>query len=95
MLAMLNEKPSVMIHAVNVVPMLAPMITEMACASVSSPAFTNDTVITVVAVDDCTEAVTNIPVSRPVKRLVVIAPRIWRSCEPAIFWRASLITFIP
>ena len=95
MFAMLKLKPSVIIHAVNVVPMLAPMITEMACASVSSPALTNDTVITVVAVDDCTDVVTNIPVSRPVKRLVVMAPRIWRSCEPAIFWSASLITFIP
>ena len=93
--AMLKEKPSVMIHAVNVVPMLAPIMTEMACASVSSPAFTNDTVITVVAVDDCTDAVTNIPVISPVKRLVVMAPRIWRSCEPAIFCKASLITFMP
>ena len=64
-----------MIHAVSVVPMLAPMMTEMACANVRRPALTNDTVITVVAVDDCTEAVTVIPVSTPVKRLVVMAPR--------------------
>ena len=91
----LNEKPSDMIQAVNVVPMLAPMITDMAWASVSKPALTNETVITVVAVDDCTEAVTNIPVRSPVKRLVVIAPRMCRNCEPAIFCRASLITFIP
>ena len=47
----------------------------MACTRVSSPAFTNDTVISVVAVLDCTAAVTNIPVSIPVKRFVVIAPR--------------------
>jgi len=66
---------SVMIHAVRVVPILAPMMTEMACASVSSPALTNDTVITVVAVDDCTAAVTSTPVKMPVTRLVVIAPR--------------------
>ena len=92
---MLNEKPSVIIHAVNVVPIFAPMMTEMACARGSSPALTNDTVITVVAVDDCTEAVTNIPVSSPVKRLVVMAPSMWRNCEPAIFCRASLMTFIP
>ena len=46
----LKEKPALIIQAVNVVPMFAPMITEMACAKVSSPALTNDTVITVVAV---------------------------------------------
>ena len=72
---MLNEKPADMIHAVSVVPMLAPMMTEMACASVISPALTNETVITVVAVLDWTAAVTNIPVSKPVNRLVVIAPK--------------------
>lgn len=49
---MLNEKPALIIHAVSVVPMLAPIITDIACASVSSPAFTNDTVMTVVAVLD-------------------------------------------
>ena len=84
-----------MIHAVSVVPMFAPMITEMACASVSSPALTNETVITVVAVDDCTDAVTSIPVNIPVKRLVVMAPRTCRNCGPAIFCNASLIDFIP
>ena len=84
-----------MIHAVSVVPILAPMITEMACANVSKPALTNETVITVVAVDDCTDAVTNIPVNKPVKRLVVMAPRTWRNWGPAIFCSASLIDFIP
>ena len=87
--------PKLIIHAVSVVPILAPMITDMACASVTNPALTNDTVITVVADDDCTAQVTNIPVSIPVRRLVVMAPRMWRSCEPAIFCSASLITFIP
>ncbi len=84
-----------MIHAVRVVPMLAPMMTEMACTSVSSPAFTNETVIRVVAVELCTAAVTNIPVKAPVKRFVVIAPSTWRNCGPAIFWSASLIDFMP
>ena len=69
-----NDEPRAMIHAVNVVPILAPMITEIACASVSNPALTNDTVITVVAVDDWTEAVTTEPVNNPVKRLDVMAP---------------------
>ena len=92
---MLKEKPADIIHAVSVVPMLAPIITEMAWARVSRPALTNDTVITVVAVDDCTEAVTSIPVSMPVKRLVVMAPNTWRSWGPAIFCKLSLIDFIP
>ena len=76
---MLNEKPSDIIHAVTVVPMWAPMMTEMACNRVSSPALTKLTVISVVAVLDCTAAVTNMPVNMPVKRLVVIAPSTWRS----------------
>ena len=84
-----------MIHAVSVVPIFAPMITDIACAKVSKPALTKETVITVVAVEDWTDAVTNIPVNMPVKRLVVIAPKTWRNCGPAIFWSASLIDFIP
>ena len=63
--------PKLMIHAVTVVPMWAPMMMEMACARVSSPAFTNDTAISVVAVDDWMLAVTNIPFITPMKRLVV------------------------
>ena len=90
-----KEEPSAIIHAVNVVPMLAPMMTEIAWAKVSRPALTNETVITVVAVDDCTEAVTTEPVNKPVKRLDVIAPNAWRNCGPAIFCKASLMDFIP
>ncbi len=92
---MLNEKPADMIQAESVVPMLAPMITEMAWERVSRAALTNDTVITVVAADDWTATQTAMPVSTPVTRLVVMAPSTWRSCGPAIFWRASLITFMP
>ena len=92
---MLNEKPADMIHAVSVVPMLAPMMMLMACASVSSEALTNDTVITVVAVELCTNAVTPIPVSIPVKRLVVIRARTCLSFGPVIFCSASLMVFIP
>ena len=92
---MSNDEPKAMIQAVNVVPMLAPMMTEMACASVRRPALTNDTVITVVAVDDCTEAVTTDPVNKPVKRLDVMAPSAWRNCGPAVFCKASLMDFIP
>ena len=79
-------KPNIdIIHAVSVVPMFAPMMTEMACASVSRPALTKLTVMTVVAVDDWTALVTNAPVSNPVNRFVVMAPRMWRRCPPVSF----------
>ena len=85
-LVILNWKPKIdIIQAVIVVPILAPMITEMACVKVRRPALTKLTVITVVAVDDCTAAVTNAPVSYPVNRFVVMAPRILRSRSPVSF----------
>ena len=92
---MLNDSPADMIQAVSVVPMLAPMMMLIACARVSSAALTKLTVITVVAVELCTAAVTATPVSMPVKRLVVILASTCLSLGPAIFWRASLIIFIP
>ena len=50
---LLSPRPKrVIIHAVTVVPMFAPIITAMAPASVSRPAFTNETTITVVAEED-------------------------------------------
>ena len=73
------------IQAVTVVPILAPIITDIACAKVNNPAFTKLTVITVVAVEDCTEAVTRVPVKSPVTRLVVIAPKKCRNWPPANF----------
>ena len=84
-----------MIQAVSVVPMFAPMMTEMACASVSSPAETNETVMTVVADDDCTAQVTIVPVSMPLSLLPVIRANMCRRLGPAIFCRASLIVFMP
>ncbi len=87
--------PNDMIHAVSVVPILAPMMTDIACASVSNPAFTNDTVITVVADDDCTAHVINVPVTIPVSRFFVIFCRMRRNCEPAIFCKLSLNDFMP
>ena len=56
---------------------------------------TKDTVMTVVAAEDCTATHMSIPVSTPVKRFEVMAPRMCLRPGPAIFWRASLITFIP
>ena len=87
--------PNDIIHAVRVVPMFAPMMTEMACASVSKPAETNETVITVVADDDWTAQVTIVPVNIPLSRLPVIRPKMCLKLGPANFCKASLIVFIP
>ena len=83
------------IHAVTVVPMFAPMITATAVASDSRPAFTKLTSIRVVAVDDCTRAVTVIPVRMHLKVLEVILAMKVRRRSPAIFWRPPLISDIP
>ena len=48
-LTMLKEKPADMIQALIVVPILAPMMIEIAWARVSSAAFTKDTVINIPA----------------------------------------------
>ena len=82
-------------HAVTVVPMFAPMITLIACASVRRPAFTKLTTITVVAEDDWITEVIPSPVSTPLKGLAVIAERKLRSLLPAAFWSPELMRFIP
>ena len=48
----LKENPADIIQAESVVPILAPIITEIACERLSKAAFTKETVITVVAADD-------------------------------------------
>ncbi len=93
---MLTLNPNrAMIHAVNVVPTLAPMITAMDCASVMSPAFTKLTTITVEADELWINAVMKKPVMVPVTRLRVMADRMLRRRSPAAFCRPSLITFMP
>ena len=84
--AMSTLNPKIeMIHAVTVVPILAPIITLMDSANVSRPAFTKLTTITVVAEEDWIRAVINTPVKTPVTRFVVIAVRIPRNLSPATF----------
>ena len=61
---MFTLKPKIeIIHAVTVVPTLAPIITDTDCVKESKPAFTKLTTITVVAEEDCIRAVINTPVS--------------------------------
>ena len=77
------------------VPILAPMITPMLWARVSSPALTKLTTIRVVAAEDCMQAVTVRPVSTLLKALEVIIARNPLSLSPATFCRFSLIMLIP
>ena len=93
---MLTVKPNREItQAVNVVPTFAPMITAIDCASDIRPALTKLTTMTVLAEELWIIAVMKKPVSVPVKRLRVMAPRMFRRRSPAAFCRPSLITFIP
>ena len=93
---MFTLKPTAeIIHAVTVVPMFAPMMTPIDCASVISPAFTKLTTITVVALDDWISAVISTPVSTPITRFFVITARILRRRSPANFSRPSDMVFMP
>ena len=83
------------IHAVTVVPMFAPIITPMACVSVSNPAFTKLTTITVVADEDWMIDVTPTPVKTPLSGLDVMAERKPRNLSPAAFCNPELMRFIP
>ena len=93
---MLTLKPNkAIIHAVKVVPTLAPKITAIDWASDIRPALTKLTTITVDADELWIRAVMAQPVRSPAKRLRVIAERMLRRRSPAAFWRPSLITFMP
>ena len=70
--AMFTENPRDVIHAVRVVPILAPMITPIAFPRVRSPAFTKLTTMMVVADEDWTRAVTTVPVSTRLNEFEVI-----------------------
>ena len=84
--AILTLKPkSEIIHAVTVVPTLAPIITAIDWLSESKPAFTKLTIITVVADELCTKAVMKIPVNAPTIRLLVIMANIFLNLSPAAF----------
>ena len=83
------------IHAVTVVPILAPIITDMDCLRLITPEFTNPTTITVVADELCITAVTPRPVKSPLILPDVSFPIIISSLPPALRSSALPITFIP
>lgn len=93
-----NSAPAVDIadiNAVTVVPMFAPIISEVACVRVISPTFTKPTIITVVAEELVTIAVTAAPVPTPRKRFLVAFAISLRIDLPAAVSRLPPITFIP
>ena len=83
------------IHAVTVVPTLAPMMMPMACRSTMIPELTKPTTITVVAEEDWITAVTARPSRKPLMGVSLIRARIVWSLPPA--WRSSALpmTSIP
>ena len=83
------------IHAVIVVPMLAPKMTPNDWYRFSSPALAKPTTITVVALEDWMMLVTSVPQAVAAKRLAVAMPKSWRIFSPDTFCRPSLIIFIP
>ena len=83
------------ICAVIVVPMFAPIIMPTAPRSFKMPAFTRPITMTVVAVDDCTAAVTTAPKNIDVKILPDIFASTFSSSPPDAFSRPLLSVFIP
>ena len=79
--------------AVTVVPILAPMITPVACAKSIMPAFKKPISITVVADDDWITAVTSTPSKKPLnlfrvsfsRRTFILLPATW--FNPSLIWR--------
>ena len=74
---------SAAITPVPAVPTLAPRITPTACSNVIIPLSTRLTVITVTAVEDCTNAVITVPVNAPIQGLAVNLCRLFSMAGPA------------
>ena len=83
------------IHAVRVVPMLAPMMMPMVCLNSMTPEFTRPTSITVMAEEDWMAMVMPAPSSKLLKGLEVMRLSIRSSLPPAIFSRLLDMTVMP
>ena len=86
---------SAIMNAEMVVPMFAPIIMEVACVKVISPTLTKPTIITVVAAELFTIAVTTAPVPTPAKRFEVVLDISERKPLPAAFSMLPPIRCIP
>ena len=99
MLAMLLPEPSRYerhkIHPVILVPIFAPIMMLIACATFIIPEFTKPTIITVVAPDDCIMAVTTVPSSSPFAGVLVSLYSMFSILLPATFFKLSPIMDIP
>ena len=92
----LSSKPDIETsQAVAVVPIFVPIITDIACLRVSSPALTKPTTITVEAELDWIKAVMPAPTRQPTMRFFVIDSRMFLSLLPAAFFSPSDIWIIP
>ena len=84
-----------MICAVTVVPILAPMMTAMACPSPIRPEFTKPMTIMSVADELWISTVTTTPMITAIKRLEVTFSRISLILSPAAFERPADMTCMP
>src|SRR5262245_41377456 len=89
------ETSNAMICAVNVEPILAPMIIGTVWASVIRPAETKPTRSTVVMVEEFNKAVIAAPATRPLNRLEVILPSTTGNRAPAMAFRPSVSSCRP
>ena len=83
------------IHPVILVPILAPMMIPIACATFIIPELTNPTTITVVADDDWMIAVTTVPKRSPLIGVLVSLYNTSSSLFPATLLSPSPIRDIP
>ena len=83
------------IHAVMVVPMLAPMMTPTAWVRLRTPALTKPTTMTVVAPLLWMIAVITAPRAMAATRLLVSIPRKRLIFPPAVFCIPSAMMFMP
>ena len=90
-----KNPPKDTIHAVIVVPMLAPIMSPTDCRTEIIPALTKHIIITVDADDVWIKEVNSVPKAMPLKLLRVSRLNKERSCAPEALWMPSLSTFIP
>ena len=93
---MLTRKPKIATsHGVEVVPSVAPMMTPIACANVSSPALTKPMTVRIAAVEDCTSAVKTTPDTIALNRPEISLCSALRSESPARSFRPSVRWWMP
>ena len=94
-LSLKRNPPNDTIHAVIVVPILAPIISPTDCLTEIIPALTKLMIITVDAEEVCIKEVKNVPKAIPLKVLRVSRRSNERSWPPEARCMPSLSTFIP